>query len=330
VDPGRLARSWHPRLPGAAVLALERASRGIGDGTTPATAEAATEPATEPKTEPKTEPAVEVEVEAAAGAGRALERGLRARRDRARAALRDVKRLLASAEIATARDAMAAARDLAAPLADPTLRAWIAIFESEMAAAARDLWSAAAFSCAAEDLAQRASDEATYLAVWWLRAVRALRRGDGGVGELTSRWMRTWLVRVAPRALTRLDCVAAAFALDDHRADAAIEIAAAVVAAVPGTHEAGLAGSIVAQAFLVLDRPTDAARIATSSIERCPGLPPALAARLYHDAATALEATGVTDVAARSSALARALDPEVDRATTPADFAAAGIELRLL
>ncbi|MBZ0238773.1 MAG: hypothetical protein K8M05_41065 [Deltaproteobacteria bacterium] len=103
-----------------------------------------------------------------------------------------------------------------------------------------------------------------------------------------------------------------------------------MVGAVPGTAEAALAGSIVTRAFLALDRPTDAARIATSSIERCPGLPARIAALLYLDAATALDAAGAADHAVRCSELAHRLDPDVFRAATPSDLARAGIELRIL
>lgn len=261
---------------------------------------------------------------------RTLERGIERRRERTRVALRDVKRALADGDLVAAGGALAAARDLAAPLADPGLLAWVTLFESELAAAAGDVAAAARRSCAAEQLARRAQDPSTYLAVWWLRAARALRRGDGGAGELMARWMDPWLADASPRARARLRCFAAAFALDDDRADRAIELAAAVVGSAPGTAEAALAGAIVAQAFLALDRPTDAARIATSSIERCPGVPARIAARLYLDAAAALDAAGAAELAARADALAHRLDPDITRAISPADLARAGLELRVL
>lgn len=292
------------------MLALDRASRGLAETASEAPAD------TEPDTEPDTTTM--------------LARGLARRGARARAALRDVKRALAEVDAPRAGESLAAAREIAAPLGDRVLRAWIEIFESELAFVAGDARDTIERSCAAEDLARASGDEATYLAVWWLRAVRALRRGDGGAGELMTRWMDGWLGRVSPRARMRLHVAAAAFALDDERADHAIDVAAAVVGSAPGTVEAALAGSVIAQALLGADRPTDAARIATSSIDRCPGLPPALAARLYLDAATALEATGATEHAVRCHTAALRLDPDVARPTTSADLTAVGFEARLL
>jgi hypothetical protein len=310
VDPARLARTWHRRLPGAAMLALERAATDL--------------------------PALGAHDPGAAGADDGgepadpLERGLRRRGEAARAALREVKRALGEADAGGAARGLTTARAIAAPLGDQRLLAWIALFESELALATGDVVDAVERSCLAEDVALRAQDAPTYLAVWWIRAVRALRRGDGGVGELMTQWMERWLAQVSPRARLRLQCFAAAFALDDERPGRAIDVAASVVSDGPGTAEAALAGSLVTQAFLALNRPTDAARVATSSIDRCAGLPPRIAGRLYLDAATALDAAGATEHAARASQLAFQLDPDVASAATAADFARTGIEIRVL
>lgn len=301
----RLVRSWQSRLPGAAMLALERACSDLPI--------APIAPAPSP----------------ASDAEGALERGLRRRGERARAALRDVRGALADGRLDVARHALDAARDVATPLG-PAVRAWIALFDSELACAGGDVAIAALHSCAAEESARAAGDATAFLAIWWARAVRALRRGDGGRGELMARWMDAWLGQVSPRARARLHCFAAAFALDDDRADDAIDIAAAIVGSAPGTVEAALCGSIVTQAFITLDRVNDAARVATSSIERCPDLPPRIAARLYLDAAAALDAAGATELAARCAALADRLDANVATATSATAGAGASLEARLL
>jgi len=293
------------------MLALERACRDLPSSAT----ETATDSATEPGPEIATDP---------------LARGLFRRDARARAALRDVRAALASGDLVAAWSRLAAARDIASPLGDPRLDAWLELFESELAFAAGDVSTAARRSSTAEQAARRAGEPATFLSIYWIRAVRALRRGNGGDGELVSGWMESWLTSVAPRAGLRLRCFGAAFALDDDRPERAIDRAADVVAAVPGTSEAALCGAIVSQAFLALDRVTDAARIATSSIVRCPALPPSIAARLYLDASIALELAGAAAEAARCSDLALRLDPDVAAPPTPADMTSIGLEARLL
>jgi hypothetical protein len=60
------------------------------------------------------------------------------------------------------------------------------------------------------------------LAEQW-KTVRALRRGDGGDGEVVARWMDGWLDELAPRQRHRLRCFTAAFALDDERPEIRLE-----------------------------------------------------------------------------------------------------------
>ncbi|HUQ03662.1 MAG TPA: hypothetical protein VM261_14290 [Kofleriaceae bacterium] len=315
MDPARLARSWQGRLPGAAMLALERAARGLPGPAQVAAAQVAAAQVADTIADSSSDPLI---------------RGLGRRRARARAVIHDVRAALAAADLAAAANGLAAARDIAAPLADPWVEAWIELFESELAASHGELGAAARHSSSAEKSARRAGDAATFLSVYWCRAVRALRRGNGGDGELVARWMDTWLAAVSPHANLRLRCFAAAFALDDERPSRAIDVAAAVVGAAPGTLEAALCGSIVSQAFLALDRVSDAARIATSSIVRGPELPPLVAARLYHDAAIALDQAGAVAEAQRCAELAVRLDPQVAAPPSAADFAVVGLEAHLL
>ncbi len=312
MEPARLARLWTRRLPGAATLAIDRAALEL----------AAESPALEPATEP--DPA---SPEPRLGT---LERGLRRRGGLVRTELRSLRAALGRADVAAAATHLATARATAAPLADPVVEAWIELFAAEIAytQGATDL--AARLSCAAEAAARRADDAPTFLAVWWVRAVRALRRGDGGDGAAIAGWMDAWLATVAPRHRCRLRCFEAAFALDDDRPADAIAAASEIVSLAPGSTEAALCGTVITQAFLALDRATDAARVATACLDRCAGAPAGVRAQLYLDAAIALAATGLDDAAARCAEVAHRLDPRVGTDATAIELAGLGIEVLLL
>lgn len=319
MEPARLARTWTRRLPGAAILALDRLSRDLAVGTVAVEPTAAA---------PEVAPSAPVAA-MPASAMSALEAGLTRRSQRAGAALRGVRDGLGEGDVAAAATALARARVEASPLAG-ALDAWLDLFAAELAFAGGDLGLAAQLSCAAEASAHRAGDAAAFVAVWWIRGMRALRRGEGGDGELIARWMDGWLDELAPRQRHRLRCFTAAFVLDDERPEAAIAIAAETIGTIPGTIEAALCGSIIAQAFLALGRTTDAARVATSSIERSPEVPPRVRARQYYDAALALEAAGLDDEAARCAELALRLDPRVAADASAAELTGHGLEVLLL
>ncbi|MBE7451169.1 MAG: hypothetical protein HS111_20415 [Kofleriaceae bacterium] len=232
--------------------------------------------------------------------------------------------------LAAAAEHLVAARALTAPTLDATLDAWCELVAAELAVARGEPALAAHRWCLAEAAARAGGDPATFLAIWWVHALRALRRGLGGDGALVASWMERWLGEVAPRSRELLRCYAAAFALDDERPGAAIALGAPLVAAAPGSLTAALASGVISQAFLSRRRAGDAARVAVSALDRCPETAPRVRARLLHDAATALAAAGVEAEATRCLEAARALDPRVDADATPAELAGFGVELLLL
>ncbi len=300
-------------MPGLAVLALDRAAPDLAS--LPRDDDAADDDEVAP---------------AAAEPAAALARGLARRRDRAAGALRRTRDALLGGDLAAAAEHLVAARALTAPTLDATLDAWCELVAAELAVARGEPALAAHRWCLAEAAARAGGDPATFLAIWWVHALRALRRGLGGDGALVASWMERWLGEVAPRSRELLRCYAAAFALDDERPGAAIALGAPLVAAAPGSLTAALASGVISQAFLSRRRAGDAARVAVSALDRCPETAPRVRARLLHDAATALAAAGVEAEATRCLEAARALDPRVDADATPAELAGFGVELLLL
>ena len=309
--PARLSRAWAWHLPGAGILAVERMA------TAAATAPAAEDGAATPG-EP-VDPALA-----------ALVTGVRQRRDAVRSALIAARAALQRGDRPTAARHVVQARELAAALADPTLDAWTDLFASVVALADGAAELGAMLSCRAEDNARRAADPATYLAVWWTRAARALRRGNGGDGVVMARWMRPWLTQVSPLLAGWLGCFEGAYHLDDGRRDAAIAACAPILADAPTTSAGWAAGRLVTCAFLALGRADDAARVAVATLDHAAAAPAAVRAQCYAACALAFEAAQLDDAAARSADVARALDPSARADPSAAELDGAAVELLLL
>jgi hypothetical protein len=221
------------------------------------------------------------------------------------------------------------ARELAAALADPTLDAWIDLFASVVALADGAPELGATLSGRAEDNARRVEDPAAYLAVWWTRAVRALRRGNGSDGVVMARWMGPWLTQVSPLLAGWLRCFEGAYHLDDGRRDAAIAACAPILSEAPATSAGWAAGRLVTSAFLALGRADDAARIAVATLDHAATAPPAVRAQCYAATALAFEAAQLDDAAARCADVARALDPSARADPSAAELDGAAVELLL-
>ncbi len=169
----------------------------------------------------------------------------------------------------------------------------IALLAAEIAYDAGDAQAGANASVAAERAFQRAPDPRGFLAVYVARAVRALRQGDGDRGVLMARWMLPWLDEVAepaPRIWLRL-YGAEHLAADHQHAAAVTWLAEALAIAAPGSPEFLIAAERLVSAFLVLDRPIDAARVAAAALDSPIGAPSALRAEIYRGLAEGLRAS---------------------------------------
>lgn len=202
------------------------------------------------------------------------------------------------------------------------LRGSIALLAAELAYDAGDAAAGATASVEAERAFQQAPDPRGFLAVWVARAVRALREGDGDVGLAMARWMLPWLDQVAepaPRIWLRLfgaDWLAGA----DQPATAVTWLAEALELAAPGSPEFLVAADRLVTAFLALERPIDAARVAAAALDSPVGAAPGLRAEIYRGLAAGLQASAPGQLADYCALIAAALDaaePPGPPATAP-------------
>ncbi len=256
--------------------------------------------------------------------------GVRRRSGAVRTVLLSARESLLTGERDRAAEEVVEARRVATPLADPGLEAWIDLVASMVALADGAMDLAAGLSIRAERAAVRAGDEAAYLAVWWSRASQALRRGNAADGITMMQWMRGWLERTAPTLAGWGRCFEGAERLDEGEAGAAISCCAPLLADAPKTAAGWAAGNLVTGAFLALDRPEDAARIAVATLDHAGDAPAAVRARCYLAASRAFAATELSGPAGRCHELALALDAEVAADPSPLELDGAGLELRLL
>jgi hypothetical protein len=308
--PDRLAFAWSWRLPGPAMLNTERFAAALGLPEEHEVAEA----------EPAGDDAALVE----------LLRGVRRRGGAVRAVLRSARESLLTGDRARAADDVVAARRLAAPLADPSLEAWVDLVASMVALADGALALAANLSIRAERGALRAGDEGTFLAVWWSRASHALRRGHAADGLVMLRWMQGWLERAAPSLADWSRCFEGADLLDEGKPREAITCCAPLLSGAAETAAGWAAGSVVSSAFLAIDRPDDAARIAVATLDHAAAAPAAVRALCYVAASRAFAAADLEDAAGRCAAVAASRDPGASTDPSALEVDGAGVELRLL
>lgn len=316
--PDRLAYAWSWRLPGPAMLNAERFAAALG---IPEEEELVADPEPDP------------DADDAGDADPALTellRGVRRRGGAVRTVLLSAREALLTGERAQAAGDVVAARRLAAPLADPSLEAWVDLVASMVALADGAIELAASLSIRAERGALRAGDEGTFLAVWWSRASHALRRGHAADGLVMSRWMRGWLERAAPSLADWSRCFEGADLLDERRPRETITCCAPLLASAPATPAGWAAGSLVTSAFLALDRADDAARIAVATLDHAADAPAAVRALCYLAAGRAFAAAERSDAATRCHEVAAALDPTAAADPTALEIEGAGLELRLL
>lgn len=321
IEPGRLVRAWTWHLPGAAMLTVDRFAAAVGtagriaeggDGEARARADGA-----EGRGEER------ADLVALVDGVRQRGREVRRRLDGARDALIGGDRVAAAREVV-------AAREIGEALVDPVIEAWTDMFASMIAVADGAAELGAVLSVRAEGGAARAGDAASFLAVWWTRAVRALRRGHAADGIAIARWMRSWLESVAPALAGWLRCFEAAHHLDDNRPEVAIATCAPLLAEAPTTAAGWAAGRLLTRGFLALGRAEDAARIAVATLDHASNGPDAVRALCYAGAASAFESAELGDAARRCAVIAAALDARVEADPSRAEVDGAGVELILL
>lgn len=195
----------------------------------------------------------------------------------------------------------------------------IALLAAELAYDAGDAQAGANASVEAERAFRQAPDPRGFLAVWVARAVRALREGDGDAGVLMVRWMLPWLDQVAepaPRIWLRL-FGADWLASDGQVASAVTWLAEALELAAPGSPEFLLAAERLVTAFLGLERPIDAARVAAAALDSPIGAPPTLRAEIYRGLAEGLRQSAPGPLADYCDLIAVALDDDDDAPAVP-------------
>lgn len=324
IEPGRLVRAWTWHLPGAAMLTVDRFAAACG--TSGRIAAGGVEGRTDGGGEGRGG-------EDRAGEGAelvVLTEGVRQRGREVRRRLEVARGALVAGDRVGAAKEIVAAREIGAALVDPVIDAWTDMFASMIAVADGATELGAVISVRAEGGAVRGADAASFLAVWWTRAVRALRRGHAADGIAIARWMRSWIEGAAPALAGWLRCFEAAHHLDDNETELAIATCAPVLAEAPATAAGWAAGRLVTRAFLTLARAEDAARIAVATLDHASGAPDAVRAQCYAGAAAAFEAAELGDAARRCAEIALGLDPRVEADPSRAEVDGAGVELILL
>ena len=218
--------------------------------------------------------------------------------------------LCADHDAALASTHLTAAAEVIAERDAPRLAGSIALLCSELALDSGDGESGAAASIAAERLFAAAGDERGLLAVWVARALRALRGGDPAAGLALCAWLLPRLdaaTEPAPRLWLRL-YAAEELRAQDRVVDAIGYLADALELTTPGTAEHMVVADRLTAAFLALDRPADAARIAVAAIDVPELGPPALRARLYQTLSTTLRAMAPGPLAELCAGLAVSLE----------------------